>query len=282
MANNPFRRPYVFSKKWAIWDAIIIPFGIYANLKPTGETFGSFVSNAITIICIFVIFPWVIMRVRRAQRGRTPQGEYYEMNDPAIRHAILELPSGKKSRTTTQVTLDNGVLNISGASVNVAEIKSVRIGDPRSHLKIPIKVMNWSAALGSLYLLMQPLLLIMYLDYLPAISATFPNNKPDSKERVYEILHTHSPFSLFVHSQALLVPFLKAMGVLVAFELILRLLKFQLSFVIETIDGKVFFAPFRFPRNPFKKIKSDSRRNNFIKKVKIAMKSARQSQKYES
>ena len=282
MANNPFRTPYVFSKKWAIWDAIIIPLGIYANLKPTGETFGSFVTNAITVISIFVIIPWVIMRVRRAQRGRTPQGKYYEMNDPAISHEILELPSGKKPRTTTQLTLDNGVLVISGASVNVAEIKSVRIGDPRSHLKIPFKVMTWSALLGPLYFLMQPIILILYVYYVPVIAASSPSTIADERERVYEILHTHSPFSLIVHSQALLVPSLKAMGVIVALELILRLLKFQLAFVIETITGKVFFVPFRIPRNPFKKMKSDSRRNKFIKKLKIAMKSARQNQKSES
>jgi hypothetical protein len=282
MANNPFRKPYVFSKKWAIWDAIIIPFGIYANLKPTGETFGSFVTNAITIIWTFVIIPWVIMRVWRAKRGRTPQGKYYEMSDSAISHAILELPSGKKPRTTTQLTLDNGVLVISGASVNLAEIKSARIGDPRSRLKIPFKVMTWSGLLGSLYFIMQPLILILYLDYVPAIAASFSNHSPASRERDYEILHTHAPFSVFVHSQALLVPALKAVGVMVALQLILRVLKFQLAFVIETTTGKVLFVPFRIPRNPFKNRKLNISLKKFIKKVKIAMKSARQNQKSES
>ena len=282
MANNPFRKPYVFSKKWAIWDAIIIPFGIYANLKPTGETFGSFITNAITIIWTFVIIPWVIMRVWRAKRGRTPQGKYYEMSDSAISHAILELPSGKKPRTTTQLTLDNGVLVISGASVNLAEIKSARIGDPRSRLKIPFKVMTWSALLGSLYFIMQPFILILYLDYVPAIAASFPNSAPASRAKVYEILHTHAPLSFFVHSQALLAPALKAVGVSVAFGLIFRVLKFQVAFVIETTTGKVFFLPFRVPRNPFKNMKLATRQKKFIKKVKIAMKSARRNQKSES
>jgi len=32
MARNPFRKPYIFSKKWAIWFVVGIPFILYADL----------------------------------------------------------------------------------------------------------------------------------------------------------------------------------------------------------------------------------------------------------
>jgi len=274
MIRNPFRKPYVFSKKWAVWLVVGVPFILYADLTDPSAKKSDVVSTTLLALFISVLAPWVIMRISRALKGKSPQGKTYDEDGTVIDGEVLNLKLGYRPRVRVQARLINGVVEIPEGKIAVAEIKSIKAKDPRAlFAKLPFQIIKLALWLLYLYFLLQPLLLVVALVLVPWLQKQLNVPRPQTHDQIYEQLHTQKYLSHVVHSQALLQPALIALFIFVLI-IILKPFIVKTALVIETIDGKSMLMPFSYSLSPHIQNYVEVKRvKRFIKKVKKARKS---------
>jgi len=277
--RNPFRKPYVFSKKWAIWSALVIPYTVYTNLTAPGAK-SSDAITAVLVACVFFVFiPWAFMRIRRALQGKSPQGKYYYGQDgDVVDGEVLNLKLGYWPRVKVQARLVDGIVEIPTGEIAVGEIKSIKAKDPRPlFIKIPIVILGLVPGILYLYFISQPLLLLGFIEIPQYVQKQFNGPQLISRDQMYEQLHTQKYFSHVIHSQALLQPTLLALSV-VLIGIILKPFIVKNALVIKTNDGNSLYMPFSTSLNPYIMLLVEGKRlRRFIKKVKKAQKRSRKS-----
>ena len=273
MARNPFRKPYVFSKKWAIWIGVGFPIVLYIDLTDPHAKKSNAVSTTITALIIFIALPWLSMRIFRGLRRKSPQGKTYDQDGEIIEGEALNLKVGYRPRLKVQAKLVDGVVEIPAGKIATADIKSIKVKDPRS---IPIKLLINTFAIPMqvlyLYLIAQPLILLYALVYIPILEKQLGNPQSISVNDRYEQLQSNSFFSHIVHSQALLKPFLIAFSISI-FMLIIKPFISKTALVITRNDESTLLMPFSFSLNPYIEVFVERWRvKRFVKKVKKAKK----------
>ena len=278
MARNPFRKPYVFSKKWAIWLGLVVPFVLYTDLTSTSAKKSDRVSTTLTVILLFALIPWTIMRISRSVKGKSPQGKSYDDAGDIIEGHVLDLKLGYWPRVKIQAQLIDGVVEIPTGKIAVGEINSIKAKDPRSLIvKLPINIFRLIYALTYLYFIMQPLLLLTFFEIPDHVQKLFNGPQTISRDQMYEQLLKMKFFSDFVHSQALLQPFLIVLSILLI-GIILKPFIDKSALVIKTYDGNSLYMPFSTSLNPYIMFLVEGKRiRRFIKKVKKAQKRSRNS-----
>ncbi len=277
MARNPFRKPYVFSKKWAIWSALVIPYSVYANLTAPGAKSSDAITAVLVACVFFVLVPWAFMRIRRALQGKTPQGKYYYGQDgDVVDGEVLNLKLGYWPRVKIQAQLIDGVVEIPTGKIAVGDIKSIKAKDPRSLIvKLPINIFRLIYGLIYLYFLLQPLLLLTLFEIPDYVQKLFNGQQIISRDQMYEELLKIKFFAYMVHSQALLQPFLIVLSI-VLIGIILKPFIDKNALVIKTNDGNSLYMPFSTSLNPYIMFLVEGKRiRRFIKKVKKAQKRSR-------
>ncbi len=279
MARNPFRKPYVFSKKWAIWSALVIPYSVYANLTAPGAKSSDAITAVLVACVFFVLVPWAFMRIRRALQGKTPQGKYYYGQDgDVVDGEVLNLKLGYWPRVKIQAQLIDGVVEIPTGKIAVGDIKSIKAKDPRPlFIKIPLNIFRLIYGLIYLYFLLQPLLLLTLFEIPDYVQKLFNGQQIISRDQMYEELLKIKFFAYMVHSQALLQPFLIVLSI-VLIGIILKPFIDKNALVIKTNDGNSLYMPFSTSLNPYIMLYVEGKRlRRFIKKVKKAKKRSRKS-----
>ncbi len=279
MARNPFRKPYVFSKKWAIWSALVIPYSVYANLTAPGAKSSDAITAVLVACVFFVLVPWAFMRIRRALQGKTPQGKYYYGQDgDVVDGEVLNLKLGYWPRVKNQAQLIDGVVEIPTGKIAVGDIKSIKAKDPRPlFIKIPLNIFRLIYGLIYLYFLLQPLLLLTLFEIPDYVQKLFNGQQIISRDQMYEELLKIKFFAYMVHSQALLQPFLIVLSI-VLIGIILKPFIDKNALVIKTNDGNSLYMPFSTSLNPYIMLYVEGKRlRRFIKKVKKAKKRSRKS-----
>ncbi|CAB4662133.1 unannotated protein [freshwater metagenome] len=279
MARNPFRKPYVFSKKWAIWSALVIPYSVYANLTAPGAKSSDAITAVLVACVFFVLVPWAFMRIRRALQGKTPQGKYYYGQDgDVVDGEVLNLKLGYWPRVKIQAQLIDGVVEIPTGKIAVGDIKSIKAKDPRPlFIKIPLNIFRLIYGLIYLYFLLQPLLLLTLFEIPDYVQKLFNGQQIISRDQMYEELLKIKFFAYMVHSQALLQPFLIVLSI-VLIGIILKPFIDKNALVIKTNDGNSLYMPFSTSLNPYIMLYVEGKRlRRFIKKVKKAQKRSRKS-----
>ena len=279
MARNPFRKPYVFSKKWAIWSALVIPYTVYANLTAPGAKSSDAITAVLVACVFFVLVPWAFMRIRRALQGKTPQGKYYYGQDgDVVDGEVLNLKLGYWPRVKIQAQLIDGVVEIPTGKIAVGDIKSIKAKDPRPlFIKIPLNIFRLIYGLIYLYFLLQPLLLLTLFEIPDYVQKLFNGQQIISRDQMYEELLKIKFFAYMVHSQALLQPFLIVLSI-VLIGIILKPFIDKNALVIKTNDGNSLYMPFSTSLNPYIMLYVEGKRlRRFIKKVKKAQKRSRKS-----
>ena len=276
MIRNPFRKPYVFSKKWAAWLVVGVPFILYADLTDARAKKSDVLSTTLLALFISVLLPWAIMRISRALRGNSPQGKTYDDKGEIIDGEVLNLKVGYRPRVRVRARLINGVVEIPEAKISLTDIKSIKAKDPRALLvKLPFQAIGLALSILYLYFLLQPLLLLYSLELTPWLEKQFENTVSLSRDERYEQLHTQKLFSHVVHSQALLRPALIALSIILIIN-IFKPFMFKIAIVIEANDGKRMLMPFSYSLNPYIQNFIEVRRVKiFLKKVKKALKRSR-------
>ncbi len=279
MARNPFRKPYVFSKKWAIWSALVIPYSVYANLTAPGAKSSDAITAVLVACVFFVLVPWAFMRIRRALQGKTPQGKYYYGQDgDVVDGEVLNLKLGYWPRVKNQAQLIDGVVEIPTGKIAVGDIKSIKAKDPRPlFIKIPLNIFRLIYGLIYLYFLLQPLLLLTLFEIPDYVQKLFNGQQIISRDQMYEELLKIKFFAYMVHSQALLQPFLIVLSI-VLIGIILKPFIDKNALVIKTNDGNSLYMPFSTSLNPYIMLYVEGKRlRRFIKKVEKAQKRSRKS-----
>ena len=279
MARNPFRKPYVFSKKWAIWSALVIPYTVYTNLTAPGAKSSDAITAVLVACVFFVLVPWAFMRIRRALQGKSPQGKYYYGQDgDVVDGEVLNLKLGYWPRVKIQAQLIDGVVEIPTGKIAVGEIKSIKAKDPRPlFIKIPILIFGLVPGILYLYFISQPLLLLGFIEIPQYVQKQFNGPQLISRDQMYEQLHTQKYFSHVIHSQALLQPTLLALS-FILIALILKPFIVKNALVIKTNDGNSLYMHFSLSLNGYIALFVEGKRlKRFIKKVKKAQKRSRKS-----
>ena len=279
MARNPFRKPYVFSIKWAIWSALVIPYTVYANLTAPGAKSSDAITAVLVACVFFVLVPWAFMRIRRALQGKTPQGKYYYGQDgDVVDGEVLNLKLGYWPRVKIQAQLIDGVVEIPTGKIAVGDIKSIKAKDPRPlFIKIPLNIFRLIYGLIYLYFLLQPLLLLTLFEIPDYVQKLFNGPQTISRDQMYEELLKIKFFAYMVHSQALLQPFLIVLSI-VLIGIILKPFIDKNALVIKTNDGNSLYMPFSTSLNPYIMLYVEGKRlRRFIKKVRKAQKRSRKS-----
>jgi hypothetical protein len=274
MIRNPFRKPYVFSKKWTVWLVVGVPFILYSNLTDASTKKSGIASAALLALFLSVLLPWVGMRISRALMGKSPQGKTYDDDGDVIDGEVLNLKLGYRPRVRVRAQLINGVVEIPSAKIAVADIKSIKAKDPRAlFAKLPFQILRLALWFLYSYFLLQPLLLVEILVITPWVQKLLNVPLRQTHDQMYEQLlkqkiFGYKIFSHVVHSQALLQPTLIALSILILIN-ILKPFIVKTALVIETIDGKSMLMPFSYSLSPhiqnFIEVKRVKR---FIKKVK--------------
>lgn len=280
MIRNPFRKPYVFSKKWAVWLVVGVPFILHADLTDPIAKKSDVVSTTLLALFISVLAPWVIMRISRALMGKSPQGKTYDDDGDVIDGEVLNLNLGYRPRVRVRARLINGVVEIPTGKITVADIKSIKAKDPRALVaKLPFQIIGLAFQLLYLYFLLQPFLLVEALVLTPWLQKQLHVPRPQTHDQIYEQLlkqkiFGYKLFSHIVHSQALLQPMLIALSILVLI-ILLKPFIVKTALVIETIDGKRMLMPFSYSLSPQIHYYIEVKRvKRFVKKVKKAHKSS--------
>lgn len=278
MVRNPFRKPYVFSKKWAIWSALVIPYSVYANLTAPGAKSSDAITAVLVACVFFVLVPWALMRIRRALQGKSPQGKSYDDAGDIIEGHVLDLKLGYWPRVKVQARLVDGVVEFPTGKIAVGEINSIKAKDPRSlFIKIPLNIFRLIYGLIYLYFLLQPLLLLTLFEIPDYVQKLFNGQQIISRDQMYEELLKIKFFAYMVHSQALLQPFLIVLSI-VLIGIILKPFIDKNALVIKTNDGNSLYMPFSTSLNPYIMLYVEGKRlRRFIKKVKKAQKRSRKS-----
>jgi len=126
MIRNPFGKPYLFSKKWAIWLLIGVPFVLYSNYTDPNFKRSELVTTTVTILMIFVILPWILIRITRAISGKDPQGKTYDENGLVIEGDVLNLKYGYFPRNRVRAILRDGVVEFPTSKIKVKDIQSIK------------------------------------------------------------------------------------------------------------------------------------------------------------
>jgi len=278
MARNPFRKPYVFSKKWAIWSALVIPYTVYTNLTAPGAKSSDAITAVLVACVFFVLVPWAFMRIRRALQGKSPQGKSYDDAGDIIEGHVLNLKLGYWPRVKVQARLVDGVVEIPTGKIAVSEIKSIKAKDPRSLIvKLPLSIFRLSFVLIYLNFILQPFLLLTLFEIPDHVQKLFNGPQTISRDQLYEQLLKMKFFSHFVHSQALLQPFLIVLSILLI-GIILKPFIDKSALVIKTNDGNSLYMHFSLSLNGYIALFVEGKRlKRFIKKVKKAQKRSRKS-----
>ena len=108
MVRNPFRRPYVFSKKWAAWIGVGFPIVLYIVLTAPDAKKSDAVSTTITALIIYIALPWASMRIFRALRRKSPQGKIATHTGETAHGDVLSLKVGYRPRLQVQAKLVDG------------------------------------------------------------------------------------------------------------------------------------------------------------------------------
>jgi hypothetical protein len=269
MIRNPFRKPYVFSKKWAAWLVVGFPFLLYIDLTAPSAKKSDVASTTLEALVIFALIPWTIMRISRALMGKSPQGKTYNDDGGVIDGEVLNLYFGYRSRVRVQARLIDEVVEIPTGKIAVAEIKSIKAKDPRPlFVKLLLKIFQLLSSLLYFYLLLQPLFLLKYIEIPWRVQRLFNAPQIISRDQMYEQLHSHKFFSDVVHSQALLRPTLIAFSVIIV-TIILKPFIIKTALIIKTNDGKIMLMPFSYSLNPYiQTLVEGPRATRFIRKVK--------------
>ncbi len=275
MARNPFSKPYVFSKKWAIWSVIVIPFALYAALTAPDARKSNLISTSLLVPVVWVLLPWSLMRISRASMGKSPQGKTYDGDGDVIDGEVLNLNLGYRPRVRVRARLINGVVEIPTAKIAVVNIKSIKAKDPRSlFVKVPLIMFLLLLSLIYFYLILQPLFLLVFIEIPWNVQRLFNAPQLITHDQMYEQFHSHKFFSDVVHSQALLRPSLIVLSVVI-FTIIVKPFIIKTALIIETNDGKRMLMPFSYSINPYIQTLVETRRAaRFIRKVKRARKRA--------
>ncbi len=278
MARNPFRKPYVFSIKWAIWLGLVVPFVLYTDLTSTSAKKSDRVSTTLTVIVLFALVPWTIMRISRSVKGKSPQGKSYDDAGDIIEGHVLDLKLGYWPRVKVQARLVDGVVEIPTGKISVGDIKSIKVKDPRPLLvKLPLYLFGLGLGLLYLYFILQPLLLLIFIEIPHYVQKLFNGPQLISRDQMYEQLHTQKYFSHVIHSQALLQPTLIALFIILI-ALILKPYISKTALVIRTNNDDSLLMPFSPSLNPYIWIFIDGKRcKRFIKKVMKTQKRSRKS-----
>lgn len=276
MIRNPFRKPYVFSKKWAIWLVVAVPWVLYTDLKDPSAKESDVVSTSLIVIVLFVLIPWILMRISRSVKGKTPQGKFYDDEGDVIDGHVLDLKLGYWPRVRVQARLVNGVVEIPTGKIAVGDIKSIKVKDLRPprplFMKIPLLIFFVTLIFLYFYFILQPLLLFIYIWTPRFVGQLFNNPQIITPDQGYEQLHKLKFFSHVVHSQALLQPSLIAFSALLLI-LVLPPLLSKTALVINTNDESDLIMPFSSSLVPFAATFVERARiKRFIKNVKKAQK----------
>jgi len=235
MIRNPFRKPYVFSKKWAIWLAVGVPFILYADLTAATAKKSDVVSTTLLVFVIFVLLPWILMRITRTLKGKSPQGKTYDTEGEVIEGEVLNLKFGYRPRVPVHARLVNGVVEFPTGKIAIEEIKSFKVKDPRPLSR------TWPIRIVGLSLLSS---MIFYF---------------------YRLAYN------FYHSLAILQPFLIYFSIILLSFILLPFIAKQ-NLVIKTHDGNILSMPFSKSLNPLSAYFEGTRIQRFRKKVKKAQK----------
>ena len=273
MVRNPFRRPYVFSKKWADWIGVGFPIVLYIVLTAPDAKKSDVVTTTITALIIYIALPWVTMRIFRALRGKSPQGKITAHTRETNEGDVLSLKAGYRPRVQVQARLLDGVVEIPEGKIAIAEIKSIKVKDPRP-ISIKVLINTFAIAMQVLYFyfICQPLILLFVLVYIPILEKQLGNPQNISVDQRFEQLQNNSILSVVIHSQALLQPTVIAFSIII-FMTIIKPFMSKTVLVIVSNSGNTLVMPFSFSLNPYIHVFVESRRvKRFVKKVKKAKK----------
>lgn len=273
MMRNPFRKPYVFSKKWAIWLVVGVPFILYADLTDASAKKSDVVTTTITALIFYIALPWVTMRIFRALRGKSPQGKTYDNNGEIIEGEVLNLKIGYRPRVPVQARLVNRVVEFPNGKIAIEEIKSIKVKDPRSiSIKVLIKTFAIGMQLLYFYFISQPLILLYVLVYIPILEKQLGYPQNISVDQRFEQLQNNSILSVVIHSQALLQPTVIAFSITIFMTMIKPSISKSALFIVSN-SGNTLVMPFSFSLNPYIHVFVEVRRvKRFVKKVKKAQK----------
>ena len=269
MVRNPFRRPYVFSKKWAAWIGVGFPIVLYIVLTAPDAKKSDVVTTTITALIIYIALPWVTMRIFRALRGKSPQGKITAHTRETNEGDVLNLKAGYRPRVQVQARLVDGVVEIPEGKIAIAEIKSIKVKDPRPiSIKLLINTFAISMQVLYFYFICQPLILLFVLVYIPILEKQLGKPQNISVDQRFEQLQSISFLSVVIHSQALLQPTLIAFSIIIFMTMIKPFMS-KTDLVIVSHSGNTLVMPFSFSLNPYIHVFVESRRvKRFVKKVK--------------
>ena len=273
MVRNPFRRPYVFSKKWAAWIGFGFPIVLYIVLTAPDAKKSDAVSTTITALIIYIALPWASMRIFRALRRKSPQGKIATRTGEPAHGDVLSLKVGYRPRLQVQAKLVDGFVEIPTGKIAVAEIKSIKVKDPRPiSIKLLINTFAISMQVLYFYFICQPLILLFVLVYIPILEKQLGKPQNISVDQRFEQLQSISFLSVVIHSQALLQPTLIAFSIIIFMTMIKPFMS-KTDLVIVSNSGNTLVMPFSFSLNPYIHVFVESRRvKRFVKKVKKAKK----------
>lgn len=273
MVRNPFRRPYVFSKKWAAWIGVGFPIVLYIVLTAPDAKKSDAVSTTITALIFYIALPWASMRIFRALRKKSPQGKIATHPGETAQGNVLSLKVGYRPRLQVQAKLVDGGVEIPAGKIAIAEIKSIKVKDPRPILiKLLIKTFGIGISVVYFYFISQPIILLFALVYIPILEKQIGYPQNISVDQRFEQLQNNSYLSVVIHSQALLQPTLIAFSIII-FMTLIKPFTMKTVLLIVSNSGNTLVMPFSFSLNPYIQVLVESRRiKRFVKKVKKAKK----------
>ncbi len=278
MIRNPFGKPYLFSKKWAIWLLIGVPFVLYSNYTDPNFERSELVTTTVTILMIFVILPWILIRITRAISGKDPQGKTYDENGLVIEGDVLNLKYGYFPRTRVRAVLREGTVEIPTSKIAVRDIQSIKARDPRPlNIKLPIYALTSILILIYFYFILQVVILLL-LKFLPILEQKMGSQEVISGEQRFQQFRSNKLLSIFIHSEDLQGPFLAVVALFI-FAVLIKVFFFKISLIITTRNGETVMMPFSLSVNPYVQLYVEMRRvKRFIKKVKKAQKTIEKEQ----
>lgn len=243
MARNPFGKPYLFSKKWAIWLLIGVPFVLYSNYTDPNFKKSELVTTTVTILTIFVVLPWILIRIARAISGKNPQGKTYDENGLVIEGDVLNLKYGYFPRNRVRAILRDEVVELPTSKIEVKDIQSIKAKDPRPlNIKLPIYALTFILALIYFYFIFQVVILLS-LKFLPILEQKMGSQEVISDDQRFEQFRSNKFLSTFIHSQELQGPFLVVVALFI-FAVLIKVFFFKISLLITTREGETLMMPF--------------------------------------
>ncbi|MEY3317784.1 MAG: hypothetical protein RL540_156 [Actinomycetota bacterium] len=278
MIRNPFGKPYLFSKKWAIWLLIGVPFVLYSNYTDPNFQRSELVTTTVTILMIFVILPWILIRITRAISGKDPQGKTYDENGLVIEGDVLNLKYGYFPRNRVRAILRDGVVEFPTSKIKVKDIQSIKTKDPRPlNIKLPLYALTSILTLIYFYFILQ-VAILLFLKFLPILEQKMGSQEVISDDQRFQQLRSNKFLSKVIYSQDLQGPLLTVVAIFI-FAVLIKVFFFKISLIITTRDGETLMMPFSLSVNPYVQLYVEMRRvKRFIKRVKKAQKTIEKEQ----